>query len=161
MPKGDPWLNTNRLVEKHDSDLCKDWANDVDTLLTFTGLFAATVTAFVIESYQWLQPDAVEITVMFLARISEQLANPGNTTAASIPTDFSPAPSVKRINIFWILSLTMSLMTALIGILCKQWLREYQKDASLPFTDMLSVRQMRLEGFKFWRVEDILSYLPL
>ncbi len=119
------------------------------------------MTAFVIESYQWLQPDAVEITVMFLARISEQLANPGNTTAASIPTDFSPAPSVKRINIFWILSLTMSLMTALIGILCKQWLREYQKDASLPFTDMLSVRQMRLEGFKFWRVEDILSYLPL
>ncbi len=52
-------------------------------------------------------------------------------------------------------------MTVVIGILCKQWLREYRKDPSLPYREALALRQLRYESFEAWRVRDILATLPL
>ncbi|KAI0038679.1 hypothetical protein FA95DRAFT_1461010, partial [Auriscalpium vulgare] len=46
---------------------------DTDSILTFTGLFSATVAAFIIESYKNLQPDAPDASVLLLSRISAQL----------------------------------------------------------------------------------------
>ena len=67
----------------------------------------------------------------------------------------------ERINIFWFISLSLSLAAVSIGIVCMQWLREFQRDANLPPKDSVALRQMRYEGLLKWRVPGILSVLPL
>ncbi|KAF9046006.1 hypothetical protein BDZ89DRAFT_890077, partial [Hymenopellis radicata] len=157
----EPWQACYQAVEKHDTVVCKDWKEDVDTLLVFAGLFSAVVTAFTIESYKWLEPDPADTSALLLLRISEQLANGANGTIASLSQDFSPTLADIRINVFWFLSLSIALVAALVGILCKQWLREFEKDAGLSYRHGLALRQMRYEALKKWKVEDILSMLPL
>lgn len=67
----------------------------------------------------------------------------------------------ERINILWFVSLSLSLATVSIGIVCMQWLREFQRDANLPPKDSVALRQMRYEGLLKWRVPGILRALPL
>ncbi|TFK33379.1 hypothetical protein BDQ12DRAFT_573757, partial [Crucibulum laeve] len=72
-----------------------------------------------------------------------------------------PSASAVRINTFWFLSLTFSLATAIMGILCIQWLREYERDIKLSPKEYLALRQMLYEGLKKWHVPRILAALPL
>ncbi|KAF8875115.1 hypothetical protein BD779DRAFT_1429564, partial [Infundibulicybe gibba] len=65
------------------------------------------------------------------------------------------------INALWFLSLTFSLTAALVGILCKQWLRHYQQDISKPPKEALAFRQFHYESFLQCRVMDILNALPV
>jgi hypothetical protein len=74
---------------------------------------------------------------------------------------FAASSSAIRINIFWFTSLTLGLTSVFIGILCKQWLREYQRYEGLSPKDAFPVRQMRYEGLIQWHVPKILSSLPL
>ncbi|KAF8899338.1 hypothetical protein BD779DRAFT_1431892, partial [Infundibulicybe gibba] len=39
-----------------DKEFCGGWNSEIDSLLTFAGLFSAVVTAFTVESYKLLQP---------------------------------------------------------------------------------------------------------
>ncbi|KAF8905391.1 hypothetical protein CPB85DRAFT_1376806 [Mucidula mucida] len=146
-------------VERHDNALCVGWNDDINTLLVYAGLFSAAVTAFTIESSQRLERDPVDAAIVILLHISRQLAEP-NVTAASLPDVFVP-DSDRRINVLWFLSLIVSLMTALLGILCKQWLREYQKDVAMSSKHSIALRQLRFDAFNYWRVEDVISSLPL
>ncbi|PPR04409.1 hypothetical protein CVT26_004234 [Gymnopilus dilepis] len=172
---GDPWMypipnpNPNKhwekchdIVQKFDEDMYKAWKGEVDNLLIFAGLFSALVTAFATQSYQWLQPSSDDQALQLLAQISMQLSQglPGNTLSIPI-SPFTVTASSVRINIFWFLSLTLSMATVLIGILCMQWLREYGRDAARSHKDALAIRQMRYEGLIRWKVPSILSFLPL
>jgi hypothetical protein len=131
------------------------------------GLFSAAVTAFTIESYQWLEEDPNDTPTRILTQITLQLAhdtfNATNPPMAGILVQppFIVSASAVRINIFWFLSLTLSLATVITGISCMQWLREFQRDAALPNRDALALRQMRFEGLMRWHVPSILSSLPL
>ncbi|EEB98005.1 hypothetical protein MPER_02568 [Moniliophthora perniciosa FA553] len=60
------WERMLKEVSRHDEDMVKGWRDDIDTLLVFAGLFSAVVTAFVIESYQWLDEDPADTTVTLL-----------------------------------------------------------------------------------------------
>ncbi|KAF9447861.1 hypothetical protein P691DRAFT_760389 [Macrolepiota fuliginosa MF-IS2] len=165
--RGEHWQTCHRLVQEYDKTLCGMWTEEVDKLLIFAGLFSGVVTAFIIESYQWLnlKPDPIDSANLLLSRIYAQLS--GNESV--IPLSSIPSPnnearwlsSAERINICWFLSLTLSLATVLIGILCMQWLREYRHEAALPHVESISLRQMRFEGLVTWKVPDILSSLPL
>ncbi|KAF8887566.1 hypothetical protein BD779DRAFT_1390077, partial [Infundibulicybe gibba] len=140
-----------------DREFCGGWNNEIDSLLTFAGLFSAVVTAFTVESYKWLQPDPLDTTNRILSNLSTYITG-GNVT---ILPSFSPSASSRRINTLWFLSLTFSLTAGLVGILCKQWLRHYQQDVSLPYKKALALRQFRYEGMVQWRVMDILGSLPI
>ncbi|KAF9077263.1 hypothetical protein BDP27DRAFT_1312103 [Rhodocollybia butyracea] len=158
---GDHWEKVNKRVETFDEDICKGWREDIDTLLVFAGLFSSAVTAFLIESYGMLQPSSSQtVQNLLLLQIIQQTGN------STIPLELlNPKPSVTslaiRLNVFWFSSLALGLSTAIICILCKQWLREYRRDAALSPKDALMLRQIRLESFEQWRVEGILSALPL
>ncbi|KDR80320.1 hypothetical protein GALMADRAFT_1361535 [Galerina marginata CBS 339.88] len=141
--------------------MCRAWKAEIDNLLIFAGLFSATVTAFVIDSYKWLQPDSTSYNAQVLSLIYESL-NP-TTSAQSLASVKGPSPrgATVRINIYWFLSLTLGMATVLIGIITAQWLREYERDVSLPSQDKLALRQMRYEGLVYWQVPRIISLLPL
>ncbi|ESK92249.1 hypothetical protein Moror_4711 [Moniliophthora roreri MCA 2997] len=154
------WEVLRRAVARHDDDMVKNYKEDIDTQLVFAGLFSAVVTAFLIESYQWLSEDPADATVALLMQISVQL-NPSQ----SIPAERLPfeADSFSiRINCFWFLSLILSLTSALFGLLCKQWLREHQRDTQTRTPgEELALRQLRRDSFERWGVSSFLSALPI
>ncbi|EEB87591.1 hypothetical protein MPER_15010, partial [Moniliophthora perniciosa FA553] len=86
-------------AEKDDRKLAANWKGDMDALLIFAGLFSASVTAFILESYKTLVPDNTDTTNKLLERISLQLAAVNNaslTPAAAMPditSNFTPSTS--------------------------------------------------------------------
>lgn len=105
--------------------------------------------------------------IALLTRIATRLDNPLNGTASALqsvdtlPIN-SPATSAIRINIFWFISLVLSLTTVLIGIVSLQWLREYQQyPQSLPSKQRFALFNMRVEGLEAWYVPQIFAALPV
>ncbi|KAI3605724.1 hypothetical protein WG66_012026 [Moniliophthora roreri] len=155
------WERMLKEVARHDEDMVKGWRDDIDTLLVFAGLFSAVVTAFVIESYQWLEEDPADTTVALLTQLVSVQVN-GSESTSFEPTPFKPDASSVRINVFWFLSLILSLTSALFGLLCKQWVREHQRDTTTRTPgEALALRQLRRDSFEKWGVSSFLSALPI
>ncbi|KAF8269069.1 hypothetical protein EI94DRAFT_1575441, partial [Lactarius quietus] len=119
-------------AEKQDKEVAESWKGDTDGILVFTGLFSATVAAFIIESYQNLSPDSGETTNALLTQISQQLVNmsagePLTSMAPPSGQTFKPSPSAVRVNVLWFLSLVLSLSCALSATLMQQWARRYRE----------------------------------
>ncbi len=137
-------------AEKEDKVLTEAWKGEADSILVFvsgilldaiclrrqlrhmlkTGLFSATVAAFIIESYKSLSPNSGDKTVTLLEQISQQLAGvPLETLSQNLTTtnntSFKPTNSAIRVNILWFLSLVLSLTSALSATLLQQWARRY------------------------------------
>jgi hypothetical protein len=76
------------------------------------GLFSAIVTAFFVSSFANLQPDQAAITNDLLRNITDILllvhGVTFNTTGLQPAIPFEPDPSDIRENIFWSLSLALS-----------------------------------------------------
>lgn len=156
---GEPAGKCFEVVQKWDRGMCEAWRDEIDKLLIFAGLFSAVVTSFAVDSYRSLTPDPTDVTVLYLARISLQLGN--GSAPALEPPSFTPPPWSVRVNILYFLSLFLSLTTALLGILCMQWIREYQRESNFSHKDAFALRQMRYEGFRQWGVWTIMTLLPL
>ncbi|THU89968.1 hypothetical protein K435DRAFT_601620, partial [Dendrothele bispora CBS 962.96] len=60
-------------AKEYDESMLKEWKADMETLLIFSALYSASLTAFIIESYKTLLDDPAQITVDLLSRISQQL----------------------------------------------------------------------------------------
>uniref|UniRef100_A0A0W0G5R9 DUF6535 domain-containing protein n=1 Tax=Moniliophthora roreri TaxID=221103 RepID=A0A0W0G5R9_MONRR len=159
----DTIISLNAVIEV---DLDLQSMNTLESILLWTvweefekaGLFSAVVTAFAIESYQWLDEDPA---VTLLTQLISIQAN--GTQATSIePTHFKPDASSICINIFWFLSLILSLASALFGLLCKQWVREHQRDTTTRTPgEALALCQLRQDSFEKWGVSSFLSALPI
>ncbi|KAJ7138568.1 hypothetical protein C8R46DRAFT_813180, partial [Mycena filopes] len=110
-------------AEKYDKALVESWKSDMEGMLIFAGLFSASLTAFLIESYKTLNSDPQETTTQLLAQISAQLAASANgTTWQMSPTpSFTPSASALTCNLLWFISLGLSLACALIATLLEQW----------------------------------------
>ncbi|KAF9259407.1 hypothetical protein L218DRAFT_845522, partial [Marasmius fiardii PR-910] len=158
------WDILRKAVEDHDDDVVSGYKEDIDTLLVFAGLFSAVVTAFTVESYQWLQEDPADTTVALLRQIAQDLHQHNLTLSTPSPPiqHFVPSASAIRINMFWFLSLILALVDVLFGLLCKQWLREHQRQ-STPNTPgkALALRWLCNQSFERWHVPKILSSLPI
>ena len=130
-----------------------------------SGLFFSAVTAFVIDSYKLLQEDPVERNTWYLQQLLHQGYNASvgipPSSIPPVPPPFSPTARNIRINVLWFSSLAISLGTVSLGIICLQWLREYQKNIPIDPQDSISIRQMRWEGLTRWKVPEILSSLPM
>ncbi|EKM58683.1 uncharacterized protein PHACADRAFT_52647, partial [Phanerochaete carnosa HHB-10118-sp] len=141
------------------------------------GLFSAILTAFVVQTYQMLQPDTQDTTNQLLA-YNSQLFSHGHTypeTDYHIPPTlnmtmtsvlesqpFSPSASARWINVLLFTSLVLSLAAALFGILAKQWIREYMLWNSPLATprENVMVRQMRFEDWESWNVDATIATVP-
>lgn len=126
------------------------------------GLFSAVVTAFNVEAYKLLQDDPSQQTVQLLQTISQLLQQGGNSTLGldSLPSR-SPSRQSIRINALWFTSLVCALVSSLIGIMVKQWLREYMASVSLSSRNNMRLRQHRFGGLVAWNVPEIMAFLPI
>ncbi|KAL0062894.1 hypothetical protein AAF712_010215 [Marasmius tenuissimus] len=152
------WEVVMKEVTSLDDGLVGGWKEDIDTLLVFAGLFSAVVTAFTIESYQWLQEAPEDTTIALLKQISQQM----NGTSAPEPDEFTITSSVVAINVLWFLSLIIALVDALFALLCKQWLREHRRHTHTRTpSEALALRWLRTQGLEKWHVPTILASLPM
>ncbi|KAL1705460.1 hypothetical protein EV121DRAFT_279597 [Schizophyllum commune] len=158
----DAWNAGTRLVDHYDSTACRVARENIDTLLVFAGLFSGVATAFIIESYRWLLLEPDDMSAEYLRRILEVLSNstvPAISQSSGRPS--LPDDIVALINGLWFSSLTLSLSSALIGIVSKQWLHEYLRDAGRSQMTNLSVRQVKYQGLSRWYVDTIIALIPL
>ncbi|TFK44141.1 hypothetical protein BDQ12DRAFT_708156 [Crucibulum laeve] len=164
IPKdGNPWETCYKAVKNYDDAMCTAWKDEVQNLLIFAGLFSAVVTAFIVESYKMLT-DPIDNSTRLLTQIAVELAsiNGRNATTTILPQEnFSPSAIAVRLNTVWFLSLTLSLATALVGILALQWIREYERYGTTSYKERLDIRQRRYEGIMKWQVPNILRGLPI
>ncbi|KAF9484154.1 hypothetical protein BDN70DRAFT_762842, partial [Pholiota conissans] len=148
-----------------DAMRCKAWTEEVQNLLIFAGLFSAVVTAFVIESYKFLSPDPNDAVIGLLFHIANGLNNtspfPPSIDPEAIFTPFTQTASTIRINIFWFISLVLSLTTVLVGTIALQWLREHQSYIGYSGKEKLAILHMRKEAAEAWYLPQVFAALPL
>lgn len=132
------------------------------------GLFSAILTAFIIEAYRLLQRDSAELSTQILLQISQQLSafsvNSGFINSTIIPASlppYNPSPSSVVVNALWFAALVLSLVTASLGILVKQWYREYLSGTYVAPRERCRVWRFRRDGLLRYKVAEIASFLPL
>ncbi|KAF9257279.1 hypothetical protein L218DRAFT_843190, partial [Marasmius fiardii PR-910] len=166
------WDVLMKAVDTREDEQVQGYKEDIDTLLVFAGLFSAVVTAFTVESAKGLQEDPADtsaallnttvILLMQIAQQNSQSSSPSTFTLPSSPPQFTASSSVVRINTFWFLSLILALVDALFGLLCKQWLREHQKQTNTQSPGQtLALHWLRNRSFEEWHVPKILASLPI
>ena len=160
-PGKEMWTKYMNVFGEYDKRISDAWKQDADGLLVFvsrnphiplfiavtnqkTGLFSATVGAFIIESYKSLSPDP---TVVLLRQISQQLAG-FNGTFPNLPTPqpSSPNTSAILVNAMWLMSLVLSITSALLATLLQQWARRYTQMPQIP---SLASHRARVRSYLF------------
>ncbi|EKM48215.1 uncharacterized protein PHACADRAFT_56348, partial [Phanerochaete carnosa HHB-10118-sp] len=135
------------------------------------GLFSAVVTTFVAPAYSLLQQDNTQMSVELLSHISTQLSsltftlpyiNSTITPSNDDMNSFQPTASVRWINSLWFLSLILSLTSTMLGILAKQWIREYLRwnSATGALRDNILVRQIHAESWDHWHGPVLIVSIP-
>ncbi|KZV61904.1 hypothetical protein PENSPDRAFT_713036, partial [Peniophora sp. CONT] len=131
-PESFIWQTYLDAAKDEDAGRPKNWEGSTNGILTFTGLFAATVAAFIVESYALLSPDSTDRTNMLLEQLFVAMANTSLNIPVVVPPmqPFSVAPTAVVINVLWFSSLLISLTCALLATLVQEWSRAYPQDVN-------------------------------
>ncbi|KAJ7480676.1 hypothetical protein FB451DRAFT_1556250 [Mycena latifolia] len=152
-------------AEEYDKSLVESWKSDMEGMLIFAGLFSASLTAFIIESYKTLTLDTGHTTVQLLTQISQQLAAAANGTTFTppAPTPFTPAPTSLVCNALWFISLGLSLTCALIATLLEQWARDFLHKADMHSAPLIRARiySYLYYGLKRFNMHSVVDIIPL
>ncbi|KAJ7477901.1 hypothetical protein B0H11DRAFT_1864524 [Mycena galericulata] len=152
-------------AEKYDKALVESWKSNMEGMLIFAGLFSASLTAFIIESYPTLVPDSGDSTVHLLNRISQQLAAAANGSTFHIPppTVFTPPITSLVCNALWFTSLGLSLTCALVATLLEQWARDFLHRADMRSATIIRARifQYLYYGLKRFSMHSVVDIIPL
>lgn len=89
-----------------------------------------------------------------------QRGNEGAMVQDPVPA-FELTGSAIRINIYWFSSLIISLATALLAILAKQWVNNLLVGLSPVPSQQTRHRQYRTDGLHKWNLPAVLSLLPI
>ncbi|KAJ7737321.1 hypothetical protein B0H16DRAFT_1243372, partial [Mycena metata] len=152
-------------AEKYDKSLVESWKSDMEGMLIFAGLFSASLTAFLIESYKTLTFDSDNATVMLLGQISQQLAAASNGSTLHIPPPVVFAPSMPSLicNALWFISLGLSLACALIATLLEQWARDFIHRTEMRTAPIIRARifSYLYYGLKRFNMHVVVDIIPL
>ncbi|KAK0483863.1 hypothetical protein IW261DRAFT_985256 [Armillaria novae-zelandiae] len=153
----------------YDANMVEEARDRVDVLLVFAGLFSAVVTTFVAQTSHSLQADYTEMSANLLfemINIQRAIAS-GASLDAVAPSPLNPniafiaSTTSVWVNGLWFTSLALSLTTALVSVLVKQWLHHYMALPSGTPREHSLLRQFRFTGLQKWRVLIIIGLLPV
>ncbi|KAJ7111090.1 hypothetical protein C8R44DRAFT_259990 [Mycena epipterygia] len=164
VPDARVWLVYNEESAMFDNDMIVESGDNLDILLVFAGLFSAVLTTFVAQTSQALSLNnsAVSNSIL-LELVALQRAQANGTPFDSIPaadTSFTVSRTDIWVNSLWFTSLALSLSTALLAVLAKQWLRQYSSFIDGSARTRALIRQFRYACFDKWGVRLIISLLP-
>ncbi|KAF9025417.1 hypothetical protein BDZ89DRAFT_902932, partial [Hymenopellis radicata] len=152
---------------KFNADKVASWTDALDVSLIFAGLFSGVVSTFVSQTFQTLQIDNTEVTsnlIFELVRL--QRASMDGLPSDSVPhsplTPPMPPPTFTWVNGLWFASLALSLSTALVASLTRQWVHEYHAPIQLETDrDRARISQFRFTDLLKWHVPLIIGLLPV
>ncbi|KAF7368000.1 hypothetical protein MSAN_00865700 [Mycena sanguinolenta] len=115
------WAAYISEAERYDSALMESWKADMDGMLLFSGLFSASLTAFIIESYKNLVPDTgdmtlavqrvafycVAVSALRVSRVHSWRLSSSNSPGSSC-TKLSESTPVRRASVFSFLDYSVS-----------------------------------------------------
>ena len=133
------------------------------------GLFSAVVATFVTQTTPSLQIDNTAVTASLLTELVglQRAASTGGNFSAipesslSFGSSVTPTSRDLWLNGLWLVSLALTLMTALITGIIKQWLNYYTSDVSGSSEYRSCLRQFRHRGLSLWGVSAIIELLPV
>ncbi len=132
------------------------------------GLFSAVVTTFLVQVSTQLQPDYVQLSssIMYELLVVQRMIGNGssvdiNPIVPSPDAPFHPAREIVWVNGLWYTSLSLSLVTALVASLAKQWLHQYMAMSSGSARERCLIRQYRCDGYYQWGIPFIIGALPV
>ncbi|KAJ7832869.1 hypothetical protein B0H14DRAFT_2364544, partial [Mycena olivaceomarginata] len=163
-PEACVWHVYNDESQIFDNDIMIESGDNLDILQVFAGLFSSVLTTFVAQTSQALSTDNTAVSnsiLLELVALQRALAN--GTSLEAIPsadTSFTAALSDVWVNGLWFTSLTLSLATALLAVLAKQWLRQYSSFITGSAHKRAMIRQFRYASFDKWGVQLIIGLLP-
>ncbi|KAK0196853.1 hypothetical protein F5146DRAFT_1129660 [Armillaria mellea] len=152
----------------YNANMVKEARDGVDVLV-FAGLFSAVVTTFVAQTSQSLQVDYTEMSANLLFEmINIQCAIASGTSLDTIaPSPLNPntlfiaSTTSIWVNGLWFTSLALSLTTALVSVLVKQWLHHYMALPSGTPREQSLLQQFQFAGLQKWHVLVIIGLLPV
>ena len=126
-----------------------------------SGLFAAFLSAFLIETLKRLEEDPSETTRDIL--IYQTLMMRNTTLGPFQPQPFEPPGHIVVVNILLFASLALILVAAFVSILVKGWIREFDRGLKdiLNIKQRAIVREYRAQGFERYKLSQIIALLPL
>ncbi|KAJ7478624.1 hypothetical protein B0H11DRAFT_2234084 [Mycena galericulata] len=124
---------------------------NMDGMLIFAGLFSASLTAFIIESYKTLTPDS-----------ASRERKRGNVPSPRPRRFCTPMTSVVC-NTLWFISLGLSPACALIATLVEQWAREFVQKAEMRPSPVIRARifSYLYYGLKRFNMHVVVDLVPL
>ncbi|KAL1758611.1 hypothetical protein FB107DRAFT_288341 [Schizophyllum commune] len=166
-PSARVWHMYAREVTAFDADTVTGWMDNLDVFLVFVGLFSAVVTSFLVQSAQALT-DSNKINSYLLGELIalQRAAALGISPHEVPPSSFSAESFTGRtvdviINGLWLASLTVSLASALVAALAKQWLHHYASRTPGTQRDRVLLQQYRFMAIEKWHIPFIVGMLPM
>lgn len=104
--------------------------------------------------------------LILLGTVSQQLAALGDSSSPNIPAPstlpFTTSPSALRVNVYWFLSLSLSLTSALMATLIKQWTRNFTKQIEQHSTayKRARIRAFLYSGMLWFKMEAVVEAVP-
>ena len=93
---------------------------------TKAGLFSAVTSAFIIQVNPQLQPDPNEETAVLLCLLIYRMDNTFGNDAPTLPQSAGPPHTIIQVQAILFASLAISLFSAFLAMLGKQWLNCYE-----------------------------------
>ncbi|KAL0580863.1 hypothetical protein V5O48_001155 [Marasmius crinis-equi] len=163
------WNAYLKEAERFDNEMIGGFQDTIDSVLVFAALSAGVIATFVAQTSQALEPDQAQITNQLLVEQIIPLLRAGGDAAA---IERIPSPSVDwetsthsvtdvAVNALGYLSLALSVGTAVVSVLVKQWLQLYVAATSGNTQDRALTRQLRYSGLYKWRLPEVVGVLPL
>ncbi|KAF7291947.1 hypothetical protein MIND_01220300 [Mycena indigotica] len=148
-------------AERYDKSLVASWKSDMEGMLIFAGLFSASLTAFLIESYKTLVPDSGEATVQLLQQILV-VSSSNSTFTPPISQPFRPSASSLVCNTLWFISLGLSLTCALVATLLEQWARDFLHRANIRSSPVVRARiySYLYYGLRQYKMHAVVDTIP-
>ena len=167
------------MAEEYDKEFLKKHDEDLNTTLIFVsstsafdefvltglqaGLFSAVTSAFIIEVDSHLQPDPNDETAALLRVLIYKIDNTtfGNNVP-SLPQWTGPPHAIVQVQAILFASLGVSLFSAFLAMLGKQWLNRYESiDKRGSAIERNHDRQRKLDGIIAWYFDHVMESLPL
>ena len=126
-------------------------------------MFSAVASAFIIQVDSQLQPDPNDETAVLLRVLIYKIDNTtfGNTVPA-LPQWTGPPRTMVQVQAILFATLTISLLSALLAMLGKQWLNRYEStDMRGSAIDRSHNRQKKLGGIVGWYFDHVMETLSL
>ncbi|RXW12140.1 hypothetical protein EST38_g13714 [Candolleomyces aberdarensis] len=139
-------------AEREANEKAEQWKSGLDSLLIFAGLFGGIVSSFVLDARKDLQVDSEQ---NLLSDIRQTLLSGSISQTPGVST------ATEWVNGLWILSLYITLFSAITGVLAKAWLTNYVSVTKRREAEDAYNRYQLDKQADQWYLKEVITIVPL